>query len=106
LLKVKIKENSFRAQVASFNLQSKQLAMVWGSTILLHNTSRAEFLANSRWVNHELRHVWQVRKMGLSVFLLRYLLLSIRYGYKKHPYELDAQRHEQDDTLLHGVEFI
>jgi hypothetical protein len=105
-IKVKIKENSFRARIAAFNLGNKRVAMVWGTTILLFNTTKQEFLADKQWVLHELKHVVQAHKIGKLRFLWRYFVLSFKYGYINHPYEVDARRHEQDESLLNRVEFV
>ena len=39
---------------------------------------------------HEMEHVYQIRRKGVFRFYIGYLLLAIRYGYKKHPYEVEA----------------
>ncbi len=104
-IRIKIKENSFRARIAAFNLKSAQVAMVWGHTILLFNTSKQDFLSNQTWVRHEVRHVLQVRKIGKYTFLWRYFVLGLKYGYYNHPYEVDARLHEDDTHVLDMVEF-
>jgi len=45
---------------------------------------------------HEMEHVYQVRRMGWFCFYIKYLWLGIRYGYKKHPFELEANEREND----------
>jgi hypothetical protein len=106
LIKVRIKENSLRARLAAFKLGSSNVAMVWGSTVLLHGVSKASFLANDKWVRHELRHVWQAQQMGTFAFLWRYSILAIKHGYTNHPFEIDARLHEDDDSLMNRFEFI
>jgi hypothetical protein len=105
-IKVKIKCNSKRAWLAAFNLKTKSVAMVWGNTILLHNVTRETFMANKAWVNHEVQHVHQVQKFGKYYFLWRYFMLSLKYGYNNHPFEIDARLHENDDSVLENVEFV
>jgi len=45
---------------------------------------------------HEMEHVYQVWRKGWLGFYAMYLLLAIRYGYKKHPFELEANTREND----------
>jgi hypothetical protein len=105
-IKIKIKANSKRARMAAFNLGTKSVAMVWGNTILLHNVTTSEFLKSKTWVRHEVRHVQQSQKLGKFYFLWRYFILSFKYGYKNHPFEIDARLHEHDESVLNNVEFI
>jgi hypothetical protein len=106
ILEVRIKENSKRAAMSAFNLKARKLAMVWGDTILLFNTTKEEFLQDERWVLHELRHILQSRKMGKFKFLSRYIWLGIIHGYHNHPYEVDARMHEDDKELLKQIKWI
>jgi hypothetical protein len=104
---VRIKENSFRAKIASKNMGAQYgLAMVWGNTILLFNVSKQDFLADKQWVCHELRHVLQCRQYGLLRFLWRYVWYSIKHGYHNHPMEVDARLHDKDFELLDKVRWI
>jgi hypothetical protein len=103
---VHIKENSFRAKLATIKMRTNYgLAMVWGNQILLFNVSKQDFLADKQWVCHELRHVVQAYNMGKWTFLWRYLVLGLRHGYHHHPMEIDARMHEQDLDMLQRVEF-
>jgi hypothetical protein len=52
-------------------------------------------------VAHELRHSQQAHRMSVPVFLARWLWQCARYGYRKAPLEMDAERYEQ----LHAAEF-
>lgn len=45
---------------------------------------------------HELEHVYQVRDMGWVWFHLKYTWLLIRYGYAKHPFELQATQAQRN----------
>jgi hypothetical protein len=103
---VKIKTSSKRARIAAIKLGGKKVAMVWGNTILLAGTTREEFLSDKKWVCHELRHVLQSMTIGKWRFLLRYVFLSIQFGYHNHPYEVDARLHEQDEEILKRVKWL
>ena len=88
---VKIKEKSWLAAIAAWKLGSNSVAMVIGKTIHLHNVSKADFLSNEKWVKHELCHIRQSREEGHIVFILKYLLESIRNGYYNNKYEKEAR---------------
>jgi hypothetical protein len=105
-IKVRIKPNSKRAFIATKVLGTKQVAMVWGYTILLYGVLPQQFIANEAWVNHELQHVYQVHKIGKWHFLLRYLILSFKHGYHHHPYEVNARKHEQDASFRQMIKFV
>ena len=94
-----IKENSFLAKLAARKLKQDKMAMVLGKTILLHDTTAQEFISNRRWMRHELAHLKQFQKHGYIVFLLKYLLESIRHGYYHNKYEREARAAEDDETL-------
>lgn len=89
-----IKENSLLAKIAAFKLGSRQVAMVLGKTIHLHNTTKDEFLQNPRWVKHELCHVRQFKQHGYVPFIIKYLWESIRSGYYNNKYEAEARAAE------------
>ena len=95
----RIKEHSLLARVAAWKLGSKQVAIVVGKTIYLHNTSRDEFLSNKAWLNHELQHIRQYKKYGLLPFIIRYLVESARKGYYNNKYEIEAREAERNATL-------
>jgi hypothetical protein len=97
---VRIKENSWLAMLSAKKLGSKKVAVVFGKTIHLFNTSREEFLKNEKWVCHELAHVKQYEKYGFVRFMLLYLLESIRRGYRQNRYELEAKSKERDPAIL------
>lgn len=90
-----IKENSWIARVAAWKLGCSNVAIVIGRTIYLHNTSQQEFLANRRWVLHELKHLEQFKRYGMLKFLFFYLLESIRHGYTNNRFEIEARAAEQ-----------
>jgi len=76
------------------------VAMVFGKTIHLYNTSREEFLKNEKWVCHELAHIKQYAKYGCIQFLFMYLLESLRNGYRNNRFELEARSKEKDPSIL------
>jgi hypothetical protein len=100
-----IKENSVLARIAAWQLKSKQVAMVIGRTIHLHNTPAQVFLKNTKWVRHEVKHVQQYQQLGVVVFLLKYIWLSVRYGYYNNPFEKEARAAETITGLENQVLF-
>lgn len=90
-----IKENSWIAKLAALKLRTKRVAIVIGSTIHLHNTSKQEFLKDERWVKHELCHVRQFEEHGFIPFLAKYVWESIKHGYFNNKYEVEARAEER-----------
>ncbi len=93
---IKIRENSWIARIAALKLKSRQAAIVIGDTIHLYNTTKNNFLQNSRWLKHELCHVRQFRKYGFIPFILKYLWESFRKGYYNNRFEIEAREAEKD----------
>ena len=89
-----IKENSWLAKIAAKKLGTSGVAMVLGNTIHLHNTSKEEFLQNTKWVKHELCHVQQFKQHGFFMFVIKYLYESIKVGYYNNKYEVEAREAE------------
>ncbi len=89
-----IKENSWIAKLAAFKLKTKRVAIVFGNTIHLHNTSKEDFLKDERWVKHELCHVRQFEQYGFVNFIAKYLWESIKNGYYSNKYEAEAREAE------------
>jgi len=98
-VKYYIKENSLFARIAAWELKQDKMAMVLGKTILLHNTSKKEFISNKKWLRHELVHVKQFQQHGYIVFLLKYITESINKGYYNNKFEKEAREGEDDETL-------
>jgi hypothetical protein len=94
-----IRENSLLARIAAWKLNQDKMAMVLGKTILLHDTTREEFISNKQWLRHELVHIKQFQQYGYLLFLLKYLLESIRNGYHNNKFEKEARDGEQDESL-------
>lgn len=105
MTKILIKENSFIAFLASQKLKTSTCAIVIGKTIYLHNCSKTQFISNLAWLRHELKHVEQYQKEGLLFFILKYITYSIRYGYDKNPFEIEARLAENEDILTSKYTF-
>jgi len=89
-----IKENSWLAKIAAKKLHTSSVAMVLGKTIHLHNTTKEDFLKNTKWVKHELCHVQQFKQYGFFMFVIKYLYESIKVGYYNNKYEVEAREAE------------
>lgn len=46
---------------------------------------------------HELVHIYQIKKYGRFKFIIKDLFYSIRYGYLKNPFEVEAYTLESKD---------
>ncbi len=105
-MKVRIRENAWIARIAAWKLKTDSVAIVIGRTIYLYRTTRSEFLADTQWVCHELKHIAQFRQYGFARFIIYYLVESIRNGYYNNKFEVQARACEQDAGLLNGVHFV
>lgn len=105
-MKVRIKENAWVARIAASRLKTKQVAIVFGKTIYLYQTSRNEFLGDRNWVCHELQHIKQYEENGFLGFIVKYLIESIRKGYYNNRFEVEARGNENNFSLMKGVEFV
>jgi len=52
--------------------------------------------ATDRLYRHELQHCYQVASLGRLKFYSTYIWYQIRYGYKKNPFEVEANQREDD----------
>ncbi|MCX6318403.1 MAG: DUF4157 domain-containing protein [Bacteroidetes bacterium] len=104
-MKVRIRENSPLAKLAAIKMKSQQLAMVLGHTIHLHNTTREEFLRDTAWVCHEVKHIQQYRQHGYAGFLCKYFFDWVKHGYYNNKFEKEARAAEACTAILQGVEF-
>lgn len=95
----KIKENSFIARMAALKLGVKQVAIVIGRTIHLHQTDKKSFLDNKAWLRHELKHIEQFHRYGFLPFIFLYLWESVRHGYYNNRFEREARAAETDSHL-------
>jgi hypothetical protein len=89
-----IKENSFLAKIAAWKLSSDNVAMVLGNTIHLYGVTTQEFLNSATWVKHELCHIKQYKQHGFIGFLVKYLWESVKVGYYKNKFEVEAREAE------------
>lgn len=102
---VVIRENSRMARLAALAIGKPNAAMVVGRTIYLWGASRREFLADVRWVRHEVVHVLQYQKYGVLLFWWLYLADSMKRGYEDNKFEREARSLERDGRILDGVVF-
>ena len=105
-MQIKIVENSFFAHMATRVMKCNSVAIVFGKSIHLWNVSRKDFLRNPSWVAHELKHVRQYERYGFGPFCCLYLLESVRKGYYKNRFEVDARTAEERGPDLSGIEFV
>lgn len=98
-----IHERSWIARIASKKLGAKQgLAIVFFRTIYLHGMTAKQLMENIPMLRHEVKHVMQYQEQGAFFFLLKYLFFSIKYGYYKNPFEIEAREAETNPTILEG----
>jgi hypothetical protein len=90
----KIKENSWLAKIAAKKLGTTSVAMVLGKTIHLHNTTKAAFIQDEKWVKHERCHIRQFKQYGYFGFIVKYLWESILKGYYNNRFEVEARKAE------------
>jgi hypothetical protein len=91
---LRIKENAFVAKLAARKLKSTSVAMVLGKTIYLYGVSKQNFLADTRWLKHELCHIAQFKQHGFLPFLFLYFIEYLRKGYYNNKYEVAARAAE------------
>ena len=84
--------------MAALKLGADKVAIVIGKTIHLHHTQQQDFLADKRWVRHELKHIEQFQRNGFFRFIFLYLLESVRHGYAHNKYEIEARQAEQENA--------
>src|SRR3954469_6382802 len=94
--KIRIRENSWLAKKAAENLGFDYVAMVFGRTIHLYNTTLEKFFARPSWVIHELKHVEQYDRLGTFGFLVQYGIEHLRKGYWNNAFEAEARASEGD----------
>lgn len=81
------------------------MAIVFGNTIYLYGANREEFIADQRWVRHELKHVLQYRQYGFAGFLFQYIIEWVKKGYYNNRVEIEARNSEADETMIRRFEF-
>jgi hypothetical protein len=98
-----IKENSWIPQLAAKKLRSKNAAIVIRKTIYLYNVIIEDFLADTEWVKHEICHIRQFEEYGFFRFILMYLWESIKYGYYKNKFEIEARNAGTNKQLFYST---
>jgi hypothetical protein len=91
-----IKENSWVAKIAAWKLNTGSVAIVFGSTIHLWNSSKEQFLQDEKWLKHELCHIRQYKEHGYAGFMIKYLWESLRKGYYNNRFEVEARQAEEE----------
>jgi hypothetical protein len=91
---VEIIENAWLAKLAAKKMRSSQVALVLGNSIFLWGTSKQQFLANEKWVRHEMAHIAQYQQYGTIRFLMLYCWEWLRHGYYKNKFEIAARAAE------------
>ncbi|WP_346236273.1 DUF4157 domain-containing protein [Niabella insulamsoli] len=94
-----IKENSLVAKIAARKLGSSNAAIVLGNRIHLHGVSKAVFLANEKWLRHELKHIEQYERLGFLRFIATYLWQTFKVGYYQCGLECEARAAETDEEI-------
>ncbi len=92
-----IKENSLVARIAAWKLNASSVAIVFGSTIHLWNSSKEDFLKNDKWLKHELCHIGQYKQHGYMGFIVKYLWESLKKGYYNNKFEVEARKAENEN---------
>lgn len=88
------------AKLAAKVLKVNSVAIVFGSTIYLYNISAQNFLANKKWLAHELIHIRQYKQYGVIKFLFFYLLETFKKGYKSNKFEVEARENENNCGMI------
>lgn len=91
---VAIIENAWLAKLAAKKMRCSQVALVVGKRIYLWGASKQQFLANEKWVRHEMAHIAQYQQYGTISFLCRYGLEWILHGYHNNKFEIAARAAE------------
>jgi hypothetical protein len=103
--KIRIKEGMMIAKIAARMLKSNKVAIVIAKTIYVYGVSIPNFVADKKWLLHELKHVQQYQEQGTIIFLLKYIYYTMRYGYYDNPYEKEARNAEDDNSILELYEW-
>lgn len=57
-------------------------------------------------LRHELEHAYQQMREGVILFYCKYFYYSIRYGYKKNPYEIEAYQRQTDPLTTNEEQLL
>ena len=99
-----LKEKSFIARIAAIILNESHMAVTMGTTIHLWNACKEDFVKNKRWLQHELVHVQQFKQTGFLKFILLYLWESLKHGYQKNKFEVEARAKENKNVSFPSFE--
>jgi hypothetical protein len=102
-VRYRIRENTMLARVSAWKLGKPRCATVIGSTIYLWGISKNDFMADAAYLRHEQQHILQYRQYGILRFLALYIIESLRKGYYKNRFEVEARNAE---TKPHSEEFL
>lgn len=64
---------------------------------------RSDVAVTPALIAHELQHVAQLAELGLLRYWVRYLTLLLRFGYERHPMEIEARIAETSVTRLQAA---
>jgi len=103
--RIRIRQNSWIAKVASWCIKEKDVAFTLFKTIHLSQSTPRVFLNNQRWVAHELTHVRQFATYGNLRFIFMYLSESLRNGYYNNKWEVEARAEEDCVEILQDYYF-
>jgi hypothetical protein len=106
MINVKIKEQSLVAKLATRFMKWNSAAIVFGNTIHLWNIEKNELLHNRRLLYHEVEHVRQYNRYGFINFILLYLIESIKNGYYKNRFEVEARNAESKMPVTGEFNFL
>lgn len=97
VIRYRIREGSLLARLAARKLKAHSVAMVLGSTIHLHNVSKEDFRKAEPWLRHEQCHLKQFKEHGFFGFISKYVLETLRKGYRNNRFEVEAREWEKMD---------
>ena len=103
--RIRIRQSSWIAKVASWCIKEKDVAFTLFKTIHLSDSTAVVFLNNQRWVAHELAHVRQFATYGNIRFIFMYLSESLRKGYYNNKWEVEARASEDAVEVLQDYYF-
>jgi len=80
-----------------FKVVKNQKWLLWADGMVIYPYIVFSVRAPSRRLfKHELEHCYQIQSMGVWGFYSSYILKFLRYGYRKHPYEIEAYEYERE----------
>ena len=92
MIKIKIKVNTPISRMVFKSMKGKPgeaTATTFRRSIHLQGRTAEEFVLNDTFLRHELQHA--IQHQGIKVFSLKYVIETIKKGYSKNKYEVDAE---------------